>query len=37
LRIDFSREKQALCLTYRFDIRRPNACASYQDRWGTPA
>src|SRR5438874_6201283 len=35
--VDFSREKQALCLTKRFDIRRPNACASYQDHWCPPA
>jgi hypothetical protein len=28
---DFAGERQCLCLTKRFDIRRQNACASYQN------
>jgi hypothetical protein len=28
---NFAGEKERLCLTDRFDIPRPNACASYQN------
>src|SRR5229473_8021130 len=30
-------EKERLCLTKRFEICRPDACASYQDQWCAPA
>src|SRR5438309_10760804 len=30
-------EKGRLCLTKRFEICRPDACASYQDQWCAPA
>src|SRR5258708_35881317 len=34
---DFAGENARLCLTKRFEICRPDACASYQDQWGAPA
>src|SRR5207247_5717704 len=30
-------ENARLCLTKRFEICRPDACASYQDQWCAPA
>src|ERR1700731_2468573 len=34
---DFAGENARLCLTKRFEICRPDACASYQDQWCAPA
>src|SRR5207245_8816632 len=33
----FAGENARLCLTKRFEICRPDACASYQDQWCAPA